>query len=226
LNILDGTALQGDLGANCRATNLKEILWDYQTLSKPIPITTYNKDKTKTLDNFQAIGTGIIKVIDNNQDIMHFITLHTPLSTGTIISPDRYATDNQHCLKKWIQEGEPATGKDMMTYLDHQDTPVSQVNMRRSRDGLWYVNNPILIPNNKQDHSDYTNLIPDIHKASSPIISEDASVTSQDDDNTDQDSQCTTELALLFPSQWDKSATITSTTIVPPTVTAPDPTTA
>jgi hypothetical protein len=100
LNILDGTALQGDLGANCSATNLKEILWDYRTLSKPIPITTYNKDKTQTLDSFQAIGTRIIKVMDNNQDILHFIALHTPLSTGTIISPDRYTTDNQYRLKK------------------------------------------------------------------------------------------------------------------------------
>jgi hypothetical protein len=84
LNILDGTTLQGDSGANCSATKLKEILWDYRTLPKPIPITTYNKDKTETLDIFQAIGTGIIKVINNNQDIMHFIALHTPLSTGTI----------------------------------------------------------------------------------------------------------------------------------------------
>jgi hypothetical protein len=213
LNILDGTVLQGDSGANCSATNLKEIFWDYRTLTKPIPITTYNKDKTETLDKFQAIGTGIIKVIDNNQDIMHFIALHTPLSSGTIISPDRYATDNQHGLKKWIQEGEPATGKGMMTYLDHQNTPISQVNMRRSRYGLWYVNNPILIPNNEQDHYEY-----------SPIISKEASVTSQDDDDTDQDSQCTAEPTLLFPSQWDEPATITSTAIVPPTVTAPDPT--
>jgi hypothetical protein len=113
-NILDGMALQCDSGANCSATNLKEIPWDYRTLIKPIPITTYNRDKTETLDTFQAIGIGIIKVIDNNQDIMHFMTLHTPLSTGTIIAPDRYTTDNQHCLSKWIQEGEPATGKGLL----------------------------------------------------------------------------------------------------------------
>jgi hypothetical protein len=81
LNILDSTALQGDSGANFSATNLKEILWDYRALSKPIPITMCNKNKTETLDIFQAIGTEIIKVIDNNQD-MHFIapTHHSPLA--------------------------------------------------------------------------------------------------------------------------------------------------
>jgi hypothetical protein len=99
---------------------------------------------------------------------------------------------------KWIQEGEPATGKGMMTYLDHHNTPVSQVTMRRSQDGLWYVNNPILIPSNDQDQSNSNTSAPAIHKASNPIISEDASVTSQDDDDTDQDSQCTTEPTLHF----------------------------
>jgi hypothetical protein len=78
LTILDGTALQGDTGANCSGTNLRDILWNYRTPTNPIPITTYNKDQEEPLESFQAIGTGIIKIIDNNQDIMHF----------TIISPD------------------------------------------------------------------------------------------------------------------------------------------
>jgi hypothetical protein len=119
---------------------------DTMGLHKPIPITTYNKDQTETLDTFQAVGTGVIKIIDNDQDIMYFQALHTPMSTGTIISPDRYTTDNRAQLKKWIQEGEPATGKGLMTYIDKNNTAISKVNMRCSRDGLWYVNNPILLP--------------------------------------------------------------------------------
>jgi hypothetical protein len=99
----------------------------------------------EAFETFQAIGTGVIKIIDNNQDTMHFLALYTPLSTGTIISPNRYTTDNQHLLKKWILRG-LELGKGLMTYINKNNKAKSQINMKRSKDGRWYVHNPILIP--------------------------------------------------------------------------------
>lgn len=225
LNILDGNALQGDTGANCSATNLKDILWDYRTLTKPIPITTYNKEGTESYDTFQAVGTGIIKVIDNNQDVMHFLALHTPLSTGTIISPDRYTTDNQPRLKKWIQEGEPGTGKGLMTYIDNNDQPVSQVAMRRSRDGLWYVNNPILIPPIKDTtpNTRHVETSPIISQTTAPIMAEDASVCSTDvDDTSTHDSQMSDSI-FLFPTTTPVTITSVNTTPTPPPILPTEP---
>jgi hypothetical protein len=56
-------AIQGDTGANCSATNNISLLWNYQPLTKPIPIVTYQGQDNSTTNNFEAIGTGIIKMI-------------------------------------------------------------------------------------------------------------------------------------------------------------------
>ena len=84
--------LQGDTGANCGATNDVSILWYYKILSRPIPITTYSDESTDE-PSCVAIGTGILKIIANDNTITNWTMLHTPGSTGTILSPDRYMKD-------------------------------------------------------------------------------------------------------------------------------------
>ena len=84
--------LQGDTGANCGATNDATILWHYKRLIQPIPITTYSDDQEET--SCVAIGTGIVKIIANDNTTTNWLMLHTPKSTGTILSPDRYMMDN------------------------------------------------------------------------------------------------------------------------------------
>jgi hypothetical protein len=84
--------LQGDTGANCGATNNVSILWYYKVLSKPIPITTYSKESTDE-PSCVAIGTGILNIIANNNTITNWTMLHTPGSTGTILSPNQYMKD-------------------------------------------------------------------------------------------------------------------------------------
>jgi hypothetical protein len=84
--------LQGDTGANCGATNDVSILWYYKILSRPIPITTCSNESTDE-PSCVAIGTGILKIIANDNTITNWTMLHTPGSTGTILLPDRYMKD-------------------------------------------------------------------------------------------------------------------------------------
>jgi hypothetical protein len=72
--------LQGDTGANCSATNDVLILWYYKILSRPIPITTYSDESTDE-PSCVAIGTGILKIIANDNIITNWTMLHTPGST-------------------------------------------------------------------------------------------------------------------------------------------------
>jgi hypothetical protein len=84
---------QGDTGANVGATNDHRILWNYRILETPIPIITYSKDDGDGI-SFQAIGVGQCKTISTDNTVMYWTMLHTPDSTGTILSPDKYMMDN------------------------------------------------------------------------------------------------------------------------------------
>ncbi len=68
---------QGDMGANCGATNEASILWHYRLLKTPIPITAHSEDKSDEA-SCVAIGTGIIKIIvnDNTGTILLSRPLH------------------------------------------------------------------------------------------------------------------------------------------------------
>lgn len=85
---------QGDTGANFSATNDKSILWDYKILPEPIPVITYDHGDTQEGHTCEAIGQGVIKIIDDNNSITQWYSLHTPGATGTILSLDHYATHN------------------------------------------------------------------------------------------------------------------------------------
>ena len=86
--------LQGDTGANCGATNDITLLWDYRRITMLIPITTY--DGSSTDSKRFAIGVGVLKIISNNNAMMSCMMIHTPGTTGTILSPDRYMMDNNN----------------------------------------------------------------------------------------------------------------------------------
>jgi hypothetical protein len=85
---------QGDTGANVGATHDRRILWNYHTLVTPIPIITYSKNEGD--DNAcKAIGLVQCKTISNHNTVMYWTMLHTPTSTGTILSPNKYMMDNK-----------------------------------------------------------------------------------------------------------------------------------
>jgi hypothetical protein len=134
--------LQGDTGANCGATNDATILWHYKRLIQPIPITTYSDDQEET--SCVAIGTGIVKIIANDNTTTNWLMLHTPKSTGTILSPDRYMMDNPEVQSFHHQGDRNNTGT--ISFQDTTGNKLTEINMTRRKDGLWFTTNSILAP--------------------------------------------------------------------------------
>ena len=89
IRLLQKQAIQGDTGANCTATNLKHIIWDYKRLVNPIPITTYDNEAQDTEVHLTAEGIGTIKIVTNEQTVIKCFVLYTPASTGTIFSQEK-----------------------------------------------------------------------------------------------------------------------------------------
>jgi hypothetical protein len=141
-------AIQGDTGANCSATNNLALLWHYQPLKHPIPIITYQGKNKDTPHKFEAIGTGIIKMIVEDTTI-NWLTLYTPDSTGTIISPDRYMMDNGH-VEEFLQSG-TRNGRGYLQFINSKGRSIAKVKMKRQRDGLWYTDSPVLLPRDDND---------------------------------------------------------------------------
>jgi Reverse transcriptase (RNA-dependent DNA polymerase) len=133
--------LQGDTGANIGATNKRELIFDYQTLRQPIPITTYDDGHEE--DKCHAIGSGTIKMVDNKGNILSWIMLYTPSSTGTILAPDRYMKDNS-AVHSFQHRGH-RNGTGTISFHDKNDNEIATINMERSM-GLWYTTNKILVP--------------------------------------------------------------------------------
>jgi hypothetical protein len=139
--------LKGDMGANCGATNEASILWRYILLTTPIPITTYSEDKTEEA-SCVAIGTGIIKNVANDNTVSEWTMLHTPGSTGTILSPDGYMHDHSEISEfnhNGRKDSHGSHGK--ISFQDAQNRVITEIDMRRRKDGLWFTTNPTLLPN-------------------------------------------------------------------------------
>jgi hypothetical protein len=136
-------SIQGDTGANCSATNNKNLLWNYQPLTRPIPIVTYQGTDNTISNTFEAVGMGTIKMIVEDMT-MDWLALYTPNSTGTIISPDRYMMDNGH-VDEFLQSGK-RNGKGYIRFLTKDNKTIAKVKMKRKKDGLWYTDMPVLIP--------------------------------------------------------------------------------
>jgi hypothetical protein len=88
---------QGDSGANCTATDKQEMLWQLQYFPSPLKVKTYDGDANDTGEDrtIDAIGAGILKMVDDHNHVMDFYCLLTPNSTGTVISLDKYMRDNR-----------------------------------------------------------------------------------------------------------------------------------
>ena len=150
--------LQGDTGANCSATNRKDILWEYKLLKQPIPIETYNQ--TDKDNQCTAIGTGTIRMIDDNNNIIEWSTLYIPKSTGTILSPDKYVMDNPN-IQAFNHEGN-RNGNGKIYFCDRQQIQINTITMKRRHDGLWFSNNHIIMPMEIQRPQTITEMIHNI----------------------------------------------------------------
>jgi hypothetical protein len=134
---------QGDTGANVGATNDQRILWNYRLLETPIPIITYSKDDGDGI-SFQAIGVGQCKTISTDNTVMYWTMLHTPDSTGTILSPDKYMMDNPE-IQIFNHVGNK-NGTGSINFENANGRTIAAIDMSRHSDGLWYTTNPVLMP--------------------------------------------------------------------------------
>jgi hypothetical protein len=148
LTLIGQKAILADTGANCGATNNLEILWNYKRFETPLRITAYDNNNTNK-NGLSAVGTGIIKIVTKDNQVLPCTTLYAPGSTGTILSPDRVTRDMTHITNYAIHGGKrKPTGR--ISFADAKGQIVATVNTRSSRDGLWYVTNPVLVPPKKQ----------------------------------------------------------------------------
>jgi hypothetical protein len=134
---------QGDTGANVGATHDRRILWNYRKLSTPIPIITYSTDEDNG-NACEAIGVGQCKTISNDNTVMYWTMLHTPNSTGTILSPDKYMMDNSR-VQTFNHVGNK-NGTGSINFKNTEGRIIAAIEMARHQDGLWYTTNPVLMP--------------------------------------------------------------------------------
>jgi hypothetical protein len=98
-------------------------------------------------------------IIDNTT--MEWLTLYTPNTTGTIISPDRYMMDNGH-IDEFLQSGQ-LNSHGYIRFTSKENKSIAKVKMRRQKDGLWNPNSPVLLPPQHHHLSSGTTLYPDKH---------------------------------------------------------------
>jgi hypothetical protein len=95
-----------------------------------------------------AIGTGIIKIIANNNTTTKWLMLHTHQSTCNILSPDRYMMDHPSVTSFRHQGNRDNTGS--ISFQHESGKQLTKINMPRHKDGLWFTTNPILAPPTRQ----------------------------------------------------------------------------
>jgi len=69
---------------------------------------------------------------------------HTPATTGTVLSPDRYMMDNINS-QPFTHHGNKS-GSGAISFQDQQGKDIAIITMTRRRDGLWFTENSVLLP--------------------------------------------------------------------------------
>jgi hypothetical protein len=86
---------QGDTGANCSTTDTINIIHKYVEFEVPQEVGVFSADESGT--TLQALGEGVVEILCDQGSIMEWNVLYTPLSSGTVLSPDNY--QNTHKSK-------------------------------------------------------------------------------------------------------------------------------
>ena len=137
--------LQGDSGANCTATDRDDLLWQIQYFQTPLKVKTFDGESNDDGEHrtIEAIGAGMLKMVDDENHIMEYYCLLIPNSTGTVISLDKFMRDNREIVK--FQQVGTVYGSGHMKFFNSADQETHTVTMEE-RNGLWYASNSILMP--------------------------------------------------------------------------------
>jgi hypothetical protein len=156
--------LQGDSGANCTATDREELLWQVQYFDTPLQVKAFDGENNDEGEHrtIEAIGAGMLKMVDDSNHIMDYHCLLIPNSTGTVISLDKFMRDNRTIVK--FQQVGTIHGTGYMKFYDKDNRETHAVTMEE-RNRLWYASNSILMPPTAEGPMKRTT-----HASSSPRI--------------------------------------------------------
>jgi hypothetical protein len=101
----------------------------------------------------QALGEGVIEILSDQGSIMEWTVLYTPLSSGTVLSPDNYHSTHKSRYYAFYHLGtSESTGK--IGFLDYNQREVESIQMKRTHNGEWMTTNQVLVssPIEKQTH--------------------------------------------------------------------------
>ena len=124
---------QSDTGANRHLTNTKQVLKDFK-ICTPFTIGTIEEDATVTVT-----GTGITSIQTSNPTKpLVYETLYSPKASGSVFSPEKYATDNKDHIRMWSQMGDTQSRQGAIVFYNKERHPSTIIPLY-PRNGLWYM---------------------------------------------------------------------------------------
>jgi hypothetical protein len=90
------------------------------------------------------LGESTIKNLSDQGSIMEWTVLYTPLSSGTVLSPDNYHSAHKLKYFAFYHLGtSESTGK--IGFLDYNQKEVESIQMKRTHNGEWLTTNQVLL---------------------------------------------------------------------------------
>ena len=124
---------QSDTGANRHLTNSKALLRDFQPCD-PFPIGTIENEAA-----IHVTGKGITSVATTNHTKpLVYETLYSADASGSVFSPQKYATDNKQSVGWWSQFAETKSQNGAIVFFDHDRKPITTIPLY-PRNGLFYM---------------------------------------------------------------------------------------
>ena len=124
---------QSDTGANQHLTNIKHVIQSF-TPMKPFSIGTIDKDSL-----IMVTGKGYTSIKTTNpQKPLIYETLYSAKASGSVFSPEKYASDNKDHIDFWCQWGTNGKGMGAIVFYGFDRKPKIIIPLYR-RKGLWYM---------------------------------------------------------------------------------------
>jgi hypothetical protein len=133
---------QGDTGANCSATNTIDTIHNYRRFEVLQNVGVFSGNESST--TLQALGEGVIKILSDQGSIMEWTVLYTPLSSGTVLSPDNYHSTHKSKYYAFYHMG-TSESTSRMGFLDYNQREVESIQMKRTHNGEWLTTNQVLV---------------------------------------------------------------------------------
>ena len=87
----------------------------------------HSGDESST--TLQALGEGVIKILSDQVSIMERTVLYTPLSSGTVLSPDNYHSTHKSKYFAFYHLG-TSNNNGKIGFLDHNQREVESIQMK------------------------------------------------------------------------------------------------